>query len=73
MKPATASKTSTRPATERQTEILEYMREYQELHGTPPSIREIGSHFGMASPTSSVAIAGWTSGGGSGSPSSGSA
>jgi hypothetical protein len=37
------------PPTERQLEILAFMRAYQESRGAPPALREIGEHFGIAS------------------------
>jgi repressor LexA len=37
-------------ATERQQEILDFIRSEQEHSGTPPSIREIAEHFGFQSP-----------------------
>lgn len=39
----------TRGLTERQQEILEFLRQFTEENGYPPSHREICSHFGMAS------------------------
>lgn len=35
--------------TARQRAILEYMLEYREKHGAPPSMREIADHFDYAS------------------------
>lgn len=35
--------------TDRQLEILEYMRAYQRKHGMPPTMREIGDEFGIKS------------------------
>lgn len=37
--------------TERQEEILEFIRQFQQEHGLPPSTREIQRHFGFASQT----------------------
>jgi hypothetical protein len=37
------------PPTERQLEILAFLRAYQESRGAPPALREIGEHFGIAS------------------------
>lgn len=37
--------------TERQTQILEFIREFQRAHNLPPSTREIQRHFGFASQT----------------------
>jgi len=37
------------PPTERQLEILTFMRAYQQGRGAPPSLREIGEHFGIVS------------------------
>jgi repressor LexA len=34
--------------TERRREVLEFIREYLETHGYPPSIREISSHLGVS-------------------------
>src|SRR4030095_637462 len=33
--------------TERQQSILDFINEYVESNGFPPSVREIGSHFGI--------------------------
>lgn len=38
-----------RPITERQREVLEFIRKEVAAHGYPPSIREIGQHFGIRS------------------------
>ena len=38
-----------RPLTPRQAQILEYLREEIEQRGLPPTIREIGEHFGIRS------------------------
>jgi repressor LexA len=37
--------------TERQEEILEFIRQFQSEHGLPPSTREIQKHFGFSSQT----------------------
>ena len=37
------------PPTERQLEILAFMRAYQQSRGAPPALREIGQHFGIVS------------------------
>jgi len=37
--------------TERQEEILEFIRQYQQQHGMPPSTRDIQRHFGFSSQT----------------------
>lgn len=37
------------PPTERQLEILAFMRAYQQGRGAPPALREIGAHFGIVS------------------------
>jgi repressor LexA len=37
--------------TERQEEILEFIRQFQQEHGLPPSTREIQRHFGFSSQT----------------------
>jgi repressor LexA len=37
--------------TERQEEILDYIRQYQQEHNLPPSTRDIQRHFGFASQT----------------------
>ena len=34
--------------TERRKKVLEFIREYVEVHGYPPSIREIASHLGVS-------------------------
>ena len=39
----------TRGLTKRQQEILEFLYEYHDDHGYPPTLREICQHFGMAS------------------------
>jgi repressor LexA len=36
-------------ATDRQLEVLEYMRTYQRTNGMPPTVREIADAFGVAS------------------------
>ncbi|MEW6110094.1 MAG: transcriptional repressor LexA [Nitrospirota bacterium] len=38
--------------TERQKEVLEFIREYIEKEGISPTVREIAAHFGFASPLS---------------------
>jgi repressor LexA len=38
------------PLTKRQGEVLDFMRRHIAKHGYCPSIREIGTHFGMTSP-----------------------
>ena len=37
--------------TERQQEIWNYLVEYQDRHGYPPTVREIGAQVGLASPS----------------------
>jgi repressor LexA len=37
--------------TERQQEIWNYLVEYVDQHGYPPTVREIGEHVGLASPS----------------------
>jgi repressor LexA len=37
--------------TERQREIWDYLVEYVDSHGYPPTVREIGEHVGLASPS----------------------
>ena len=37
--------------TERQQEIWNYLVEYQDRHGYPPTVREIGAEVGLASPS----------------------
>ncbi|HEY7018664.1 MAG TPA: transcriptional repressor LexA [Gaiellaceae bacterium] len=37
--------------TERQQEIWNYLVEYQDRHGYPPTVREIGARVGLASPS----------------------
>jgi repressor LexA len=37
--------------TERQQEIWNYLVEYVDRHGYPPTVREIGEHVGLASPS----------------------
>jgi len=36
--------------TERQAEVLAFIRKFQASHGAGPSVREIGSHCGIISP-----------------------
>ncbi len=35
----------------RQLQVLEYIAEYSKSHGYPPSVRDIGEHVGLASPS----------------------
>ena len=42
--------------TERQQQILDYLREYQEAHGIAPSIPDICTHFGFASPRAAAKL-----------------
>lgn len=42
------------PLTERQSEILLHLVAYSDMHGYPPTIREIGNHFGISSPNGVV-------------------
>jgi repressor LexA len=37
--------------TERQEEILDFLREFQQAEGVPPSTRQIGRRFGLSQPT----------------------
>ncbi len=37
--------------TDRQTEIWQFLVEYMDGHGYPPTVREIGEHVGLASPS----------------------
>src|SRR5207247_8550929 len=37
--------------TKRQQEIWEFLVEYVDAHGYPPTVREIGEHVGLASPS----------------------
>jgi repressor LexA len=37
-----------RPLTERQTEVLDYIKKYIAEHRYPPTIREIAEHFRMS-------------------------
>ena len=37
--------------TERQQQIWDYLVEYVDGHGYPPTVREIGEHVGLASPS----------------------
>lgn len=39
----------TRPITERQAQVLDFIRAYHDEHGVAPSLREIGSGCGFAS------------------------
>jgi repressor LexA len=45
---------SPREMTERQKDILDHLYEYAEEHGYPPTIRQIGRHFGIRSPNGVV-------------------
>jgi repressor LexA len=38
-----------RPATKRQVEVLQFISDYHARHGYPPTMRELGTHFGWAS------------------------
>ena len=38
------------PLTRRQQEILDYIERFRGEHGYSPTVREIGRHFGIASP-----------------------
>jgi repressor LexA len=40
-----------KPASQKQLDIVSYIRRYQEQHGFAPSIREIGERFILASPS----------------------
>jgi repressor LexA len=42
---------TTQLLTKRQQEIWEFLVEYVEQHGYPPTVREIGEHVGLASPS----------------------
>jgi repressor LexA len=42
---------SVKPLTSRQGEVLEFIREYRDREGFPPSVRDIGGHFGLAPST----------------------
>jgi repressor LexA len=42
---------TTQLLTKRQQEIWEFLVEYVEAHGYPPTVREIGEHIGLASPS----------------------
>lgn len=42
--------------TDRQQQILDYLRSYQELHGISPSIPDICTHFGFASPRAAAKL-----------------
>ena len=41
----------TKPASDKQLEMVSYIRRYQEQNGYAPSIREIGERFILASPS----------------------
>jgi repressor LexA len=45
------SPTASQRLTKRQQEIWEFLVEYVEAHGYPPTVREIGEHVGLASPS----------------------
>jgi repressor LexA len=38
-----------RGLTQRQAEVLEFLKDYIAMHGYPPTLREVGDNFGMAS------------------------
>ncbi len=38
------------PLTDRQAEVLEYVRFHTARHGAPPTVREVAGHFGFKSP-----------------------
>ena len=38
-----------RGLTQRQAEILEFVKDFISMHGYPPTLREVGDNFGMAS------------------------
>lgn len=40
--------------TERQKEILDFFSVYQHRHGMPPTVREVGAHFDMASTNAAI-------------------
>ena len=40
--------------TNRQREVLQYLREYQAIRGKPPTVREIQAHIGCRSPNSAA-------------------
>jgi repressor LexA len=44
-----AERTSEKPATERQRQILQAIAEFRSEHGYPPSVREIGQRVGLSS------------------------
>lgn len=54
MPPALVPKASGKPLTQKQAEIVEYLRAYSKQFGTAPSYREIAAHFGWTS-TNAVA------------------
>jgi len=41
-------------ATKRQQQVLDYIGDHRARHGLPPTVREIQSHFGFASPNAAV-------------------
>src|ERR1700760_710266 len=43
-----------RMLTERQSQLLEFLRRYQRQHGVMPSTRDIQKHFGFASQTAAM-------------------
>lgn len=43
-----------KPLTERQQQVLDYVRTHQEAQGTTPSLREIARHFGFRSMTAAA-------------------
>ena len=42
---------SMKPMTEKQKRIFEYIEEFTQEHGYPPSVREIGAKIGLKSPS----------------------
>jgi repressor LexA len=40
--------------TKRQQQVLDYIRRHRTRHGVPPTVREIQSHFGFASPNAAA-------------------
>lgn len=43
-------------ATDKQLEVLEFMRTYQREHSMPPTVREIADEFGFASHYSATCV-----------------
>ncbi|KKK85936.1 hypothetical protein LCGC14_2768230, partial [marine sediment metagenome] len=43
------------PLTDRQADVLRFIREFIETHGKPPTVREIQRYFGYRSPDSAAA------------------